>query len=131
MLVSDQFDRIEQTFTLVPGRTVAPGAYHWREGTVKYTMAPASRCLGTANATVGDFYSGSRRSVGGGVTWRASPSLGIETTFQRNAISLASGDFVANLAGLARAVRLVNDGAWQRVRAVQHPDPGRSAPTHA
>ena len=35
-----------------PGRTVAPGAYAWREATVKYTMAPASRFLGTANATV-------------------------------------------------------------------------------
>jgi hypothetical protein len=43
MLVSDQFDRIEQTFTLVPGRTVAPGAYGWREGTAKFTMAPGSR----------------------------------------------------------------------------------------
>ena len=99
MLVSDQFDRIEQTFTLVPGRTVAPGAYHWREGTVKYTMAPASRLIGTANATVGNFYTGNRRSAGGGVTWRASPSLAIETSYQRNAVSLATGDFVANLAG--------------------------------
>jgi len=100
MLVSDQFDRIEQTFTLVPGRTVAPGAYAWREATVKYTMAPASRLLGTANATVGDFYSGSRRSAGAGVTWRVSPSLAVETSYQRNSISLATGDFVANLAGL-------------------------------
>jgi Domain of unknown function (DUF5916)/Carbohydrate family 9 binding domain-like len=100
MLVSDQFDRIEQTFTLVPGRTVAPGAYGWREGTAKFTMAPGSRLQGTANATIGDFYTGSRRSVGGGVVWRVAPSLGIETTYQRNAVSLASGDFVANLAGL-------------------------------
>ena len=100
MLVSDQFDRIEQTFTLVPGRTVNPGAYSWREGTMKYTMAPASRVIGTANATIGDFYTGTRRSVGGGLTWRVSPSLNVETTYQRNAISLASGDFVANLAGL-------------------------------
>ena len=100
MLVSDQFDRIEQTFTLVPGRTVAPGAYQWREGTVKYSMAPGSRLLGTVNATVGDFYTGTRRSAGGGLTLRVSPSLGIETTYQRNAITLTSGDFVANLAGL-------------------------------
>ncbi len=100
MLVSDQFDRIEQTFTLVPGRTVAPGAYTWRDATVKYSMAPGSRVLGTVNATVGDFYTGSRRSVGGGVTWRLAPALGLETTWQRNAISLATGDFVANLAGL-------------------------------
>ncbi len=100
MLVSDQFDRIEQTFALVPGRTVAPGAYGWREGTVKYTMAPASRLIGTANATIGDFYTGSRRSVGGGVIWRASPSLVIETNYQRNAITLATGDFIADLAGL-------------------------------
>lgn len=100
MLLSDQFDRIEQTFTLVPGRTVAPGAYHWREGTVKYTMAPASRVIGTANVTIGDFYTGTRRSAGAGMTWRASPSLVLETTYQRNAITLATGDFVANLAGL-------------------------------
>ncbi len=100
MVVSDQFDRIEQTFTLVPGRTVAPGAYAWREGTMKYTMAPGSRILGTVNATIGDFYSGSRRSVGGGVTWRVAPSLVIETTYQRSAVSLATGDFVANLAGM-------------------------------
>ena len=99
MVVSDQFDRIEQTFTLVPGRTVAPGAYQWREGTVKYTMAPASRVIGTANATIGDFYTGTRRSAGGGLTWRATSSLVVETTYQRNAIALASGDFVANLAG--------------------------------
>jgi hypothetical protein len=100
MLVSDQFDRIEQTFALVPGRTVAPGAYRWQEGTVKYTMAPASRLIGTANATIGDFYTGSRRSVGAGMTWRASPSLVIETNYQRNAIALATGDVTADLAGL-------------------------------
>ena len=100
MLVSDQFDRIEQTFTLVPGRTVAPGTYHWREGTVKYTMSPASRVVGTANVTIGDFYTGTRRSAGAGMTWRASPSLVLETTFQRNAIALSTGDFVAKLAGL-------------------------------
>jgi Domain of unknown function (DUF5916)/Carbohydrate family 9 binding domain-like len=100
MLLSDQFDRIEQTFTLVPGRTVAPGAYGWREATVRYDMAPANRILGTANATVGTFYTGTRRSAGAGVTWRASPSLAIETNYQRNAINLASGDFVANLAGV-------------------------------
>jgi Domain of unknown function (DUF5916)/Carbohydrate family 9 binding domain-like len=99
-LVSDQFDRIEQAFTLVPGRTVAPGAYHWREGTVKYTMAPGSRFLGTANATIGNFYTGTRRSAGAGVTFRVSPSLGLETSYQRNAITLATGSFVANLAGL-------------------------------
>ena len=98
--LNDQFDRIEQAFTLVPGRTVAPGAYSWREGIVKYTMAPGSRFLGTANATVGDFYSGSRRSMGGGITWRVSPSLGLETSWQRNDISLATGDFVADLARL-------------------------------
>jgi hypothetical protein len=100
MLVSDQFDRVDQTFTLVPGRTVAPGSYAWREATVRYSMAPGSRVQGTANATVGDFYTGSRRSAGAGVAWRVSPSLGIETNYQRNAIRLASGDFVANLAGL-------------------------------
>lgn len=100
MLVSDQFDRIEQTFTLVPGRTVAPGTYQWREGTVKYTMAPANRILGTANATIGDFYSGTRRSAGAGVTWRLAPALSVETTYQRNAIALSTGSFVANLAGV-------------------------------
>ncbi|HYW49787.1 MAG TPA: DUF5916 domain-containing protein, partial [Gemmatimonadaceae bacterium] len=100
LLASDQFDRIEQAFTLVPGRTVSPGAYAWREGTITYTMSPASRVVGTANATVGDFYTGSRRSVGGGLNWRVAPSLGIETSYQRNDIRLASGDFVANLAGL-------------------------------
>jgi len=100
MRVSDQFDRIEQTFTLVPGRTVAPGSYGWREATIKYEMAAGSRVLGTINSSVGDFYTGKRRSVGAGVTWQASPSLAFETRHQRNAISLATGDFVANLAGL-------------------------------
>jgi hypothetical protein len=63
-------------------------------------MAPASRLIGTANATIGDFYTGSRRSVGAGMTWRASPSLVIETNYQRNAIALATGDVTADLAGL-------------------------------
>ncbi len=100
VLVSDQYDRIEKTFTLVPGRTVAPGAYSWREGTVKYAMAPARRLLGTLNATVGDFYTGRRRSVGGGVTWRIAPGLGVESSWQHNDIALASGSFVADLAGV-------------------------------
>ena len=100
MLVSDQFDRIEQTFALVPGRDVTPGAYRWREGAVKYTMGAGSRVLGTANLTVGDFYTGHRRSAGGGVTWRVRPQLAIEANYQRNDITLASGDFAANLAGL-------------------------------
>jgi Domain of unknown function (DUF5916) len=99
MLLSDQFDRIERPFTLVPGRTVAPGAYSWREATMRYDMAPANKLLGTANATVGTFYNGRRQSGGAGLTWRASPSLALETNYQRNSITLPAGGFIANLAG--------------------------------
>jgi len=49
---------------------------------------------------LGDYYDGSRQVYTGGVTWRPRYDISFEGTYQRNDVSLASGDFAADLAGL-------------------------------
>lgn len=96
--LQDQFDRLEQSFTVFPGRTIPVGAYAWREGMVKVQSAQARPLSVLASLTTGGFYDGSRRSYGGTATWRVRYNLSIDGSFTRNDVTLASGPFLADIA---------------------------------
>lgn len=96
--IQDQFDRLEQPFTVFPDRTIPAGAYGWREGVVRL-QSPQSRALSAAAAvTTGGFYDGTRSSYGGMATWRARHNLSLEGGLTRNDVLLANGPFLADIA---------------------------------
>ena len=98
--VNDWFDRLDRPFTPFPGRSIPVGRYGYRDVKVTYTSTQRYPVYGTASAKVGDYYDGTAQSVSGGLTWRPRYDISFEGTYQHNDVTLASGDFTADLAGL-------------------------------
>jgi hypothetical protein len=100
LIVKDQFDRLDEPFTVVPGRSVPVGGYGWREVDLSYTTGRARPVFGTASVSNGGFYDGTKRSVGATLTWRPRYDLLFEANYTRNDITLASGPFLADIGRL-------------------------------
>ncbi len=115
--VTDWFDRLDQPFTPVAGRSIPVGAYGWRSARATYTSTMRFPVYGSASVQVGDYYDGTNQTVGGGLSWRPRYDLSVEGTYQHNDVSLASGDFTADLAGVrlkyARSTTLFGSGFVQ------------------
>jgi hypothetical protein len=108
--VLDQFDRLDAPFTVFPGRRIPAGAYAWREAAASYTTGQFRRVWGGLAASGGEFYDGTRRTLGGSLGWRPRYDVTFEGALQRNDVSLPAGGFAADLASLrvryARSTRL-------------------------
>ena len=100
LIVKDQFDRLDEPFTVVPGRSVPVGGYGWREVDLSYTTGRARPVFGTASVSSGGFYDGTKRSVGATLTWRPRYDLLFEANYTRNDVTLASGPFLADIGRL-------------------------------
>lgn len=97
--LSEEYDLLVAPFTVAPGHVVAPGGYTARRVGATYVAGSGRALSGRAGVSTGGFYNGDRTSWSGALTWRASYRLRIEGTAQRNAVSLPSGDFTADLVG--------------------------------
>jgi len=98
--VNDWADRLDRPFSPFPGRTIPVGSYRWRNAKASYTSTQRFPVYGTLTAETGEFYNGTNNVVGGSVTWRPRYDFNIEGTFQHNDVSLPTGAFSADLAGL-------------------------------
>ena len=96
----DNFDRLTRPFSPVAGRSIPVGQYRFRDAQVSYVTTQRFPVYGNAGVTVGDYYDGTRSAYNGGVTWRPRYDVSFEATYQHNAVSLMSGPFTADLAGL-------------------------------
>jgi len=120
--VRDQYERVPRPFEILPGDTVYPGAYAWREATAGYTSSGARALSRNMRVTAGDFYDGSRRTIAFGTTWRPRYDVFVE-----NLLAAQHGRPPARLVRRRRRVRsyaiLVVDGAVRQcIRAIQRPD---------
>lgn len=96
--VSERFERLEAP-AAIQGRELPAGDYTFRflSGGVRTNE---SRTLsGNASGSVGDFWSGTRTSLGGGVTWTTGPYLTLGASVSHNDVSLPvpGGDFTTNV----------------------------------
>jgi len=98
--VSDWFDRLDRPFAPFAGRTIPVGLYSYRNAKASYTTTQRYPVYGNAGVTIGDFYDGTNTTLSGGLTWRPRYDISFEGTYQHNDVSLKSGDFNADLAGL-------------------------------
>jgi hypothetical protein len=96
--MNDQFDRLDADFTIFPGVTIPPGGYTQRDLSLSYQSGQARPLYGNVSMSGGEFYGGTRRTYGGGLTWRVRYDLSLETSLQRNDVSLPYGDFLADIA---------------------------------
>ena len=98
--VNDWFDRLDRTFTPFPGRSIPVGRYNYRNAKATYTSTQRYPVYGNAGVQVGDFYNGTNTTLSGGLTWRPRYDISFEGTYQHNDVSLPSGAFAADLAGV-------------------------------
>ena len=98
--VNDWFDRLDAPFTPFAGRSIPAGRYSYRDARLTYTTTQRYPVYGSATAKVGDYYDGATQALGGGLTWRPRYDISVEGSYQHNDVSLKSGDFAADLAGL-------------------------------
>jgi len=98
--VNDWADRLDQPFAPFPGRVIPVGAYRFRDARATFTSTQRWPLYGTLTAQTGEFYSGTNQVLGGSLTWRPRVDFNVEATLQHNDVSLPSGAFAADLAGL-------------------------------
>lgn len=96
--VRDQLEQIADSFPIFPGVIIPPGSYGFRDASVSYHSSEARRLTGSASLSAGRFWSGTRRSVQLGGTWRPRHNLFFELSANRNDVDLPEGSFLADLA---------------------------------
>ncbi len=96
--VSNQFERIEQPFT-VSGVPIPAADYGFNEVSASYQSNQGRPLNGSLNLSAGGYYGGTRRSASGEVQWRAHYRLMFEGSASHNAVSLPQGAFDADVFG--------------------------------
>ncbi len=98
--VNDWFDRLDRSFSPFPGRQIPVGSYAFRNAKATYTSTQRYPVYGNASLQVGDFYNGTNQTLSGGLTWRPRYDVSLEGSYQHNDVTLPSGAFAADLAGV-------------------------------
>ena len=98
LALTERFEGLSE-HARINGRMVSAGDYRFRRISAGFTPARA-RSLGLKfNAALGDFWSGTRTELGGGVVWIANKHLTVDGSVSWNDISLPvpDGDFTTTL----------------------------------
>ncbi len=98
--LSDQVDRLDAPFSIVPGQVIAAGSYGWRDATAHYYTGEGRPVSVNLSATAGGFYDGTRRAATAAVVWRVRDNVSLEGSAQRNDVQRELGAFTADLASL-------------------------------
>jgi hypothetical protein len=93
---SDRFERLFAPASIA-GAALEPGTYEWREVQAAYTVSGSHRVSGTFSAAVGDFFDGSRTSLGARVRVRPDPRFNLDLEVERNDLELGGRTFTADL----------------------------------
>lgn len=87
------FRRLDYDFEIHPGVIVPAGDYSFDSATLSLTAYEGRRVNGTITIQAGEFYDGTRFSVGGGPKIRFNQKLSLEPSYSYNHVDLASGSF--------------------------------------
>jgi len=93
---SDRFERLFEP-TPIAGNEVPVGSYAWREASASYFLSGSHRLSGTFRVTAGDFYDGTRLSLGATTRFRPNPHFTFDLGIQHNALELAGRSFTADV----------------------------------
>jgi hypothetical protein len=96
------FDRLADPLRIPSGNphvSIAPGGYMFRGYIASLTTSTSRKITGTGTANWGDFYTGRRKSVTGGLNLRPNFHLAVNLNYDRNQVTLPNGSFATNLVG--------------------------------
>ena len=101
---NNRFERLDNSFEISDGVTLPVGEYRFSDLRFSAQSAALRPVSGRIGYTLGDFWSGSRRSSDVGVSVRPVQGITISTDWERDDVTLPQGDFTTDLVRLS--------GAW-------------------
>lgn len=123
--VVNSLDRVEAPFEIAPGIRVPPGDYHFVDTWAEGEGGGRRALLGRIRVGGGGFYGGQRRYVRVTPSWRPSPMLSFETSYEFNDVELPQGAFTSHVANARANVNLSN--RWLTTTVAQYDSASRRA----
>jgi hypothetical protein len=113
--VMDARENLTAPFEISAGVFIPTGAYHWtryclRAGTGQHRSFSLSGW-----ACDGDFYDGTRKSVGPELVWRPSMHFSMAASYQVNSIDLPYGSFITRQATLQADIAFTSTWYWENL----------------
>jgi hypothetical protein len=86
----------------IQGRELAAGDYAFNTAELRFNTNDSRTVSGRGGVSVGDFWSGSRTELSGGLAWKTGPHLTLSASYVWNDVSLPveDGEFTTRLFGL-------------------------------
>jgi hypothetical protein len=100
--VARRLERLDAPFRIRAGTEIPPGDYAFTTWSAGGGTNESRRLSGRATVSVGDFYSGTRTTLAGGLTTKLNQHLEVGASVSRNDVALPvpSGDFTTTILGL-------------------------------
>jgi hypothetical protein len=101
-IVNRTFDRLEVPLAIpsgTPRATLPAGDYTYGRYTGEFTTNQRRKISGNGTMSWGDFYSGDRAQIAGGLTLKPNHHLSVNLTYDRNRVDLPQGAFTTELVG--------------------------------
>jgi hypothetical protein len=95
--IEDVTDVLNTPFEIRPGITIPVGTYHFNRPQVSFTSDSSKKLILSGRYKWGDFYSGKRDDISGGLTFRPSEHFLFDLTDSFNNVRLTQGNFTTNL----------------------------------
>ena len=95
--IEDINDVLTEPFEIRRGSVIPAGTYHFNRPRVSFTSDTSKRIVFTGRYKWGDFYSGKRDEISGGITFRPNAHLLFDFSDSFNKVRLAQGNFTTNL----------------------------------
>lgn len=87
--IEDVTDVLNEPFEIRPGIVIPTGSYHFNRQRVELESDRSKRIVLTGRCKWGDFYTGKRDEISGGITFRPNPHLLFDFSDSFNKVRLA------------------------------------------
>ena len=95
--IEDVTDVLKEPFEIRPGIVIPAGSYSFNRPRVEFNSDTSKRLILTGSYKWGNFFSGKRDEISGGITFRPNPHLLFDFSDSFNNVRLPQGDFTTNL----------------------------------
>ena len=97
--VNRGFERLAEAFDIRDDIEIPAGDYHFNDINIFYNSDRSKAIGGNIFVNFGDFWNGTRKSIGGELALKPNYRLNIEVNYNRNKVDLVGGSFVTDLVG--------------------------------
>ncbi len=106
LTLTNRVEGLERLFPIAPDVTLAEGRYEWSSVNLQLNTFNGRTVQGTLSGEVGNFWTGTKRSVSMSGNVRPSPNLSLQPSYSLNDVDLPEGSFTTHLAGLRTNVSI-------------------------